>query len=332
MSYKNILKDIQQKKYSPLYLLQGDESYYIDVISDYIEENVLSETEKDFNLTIFYGKDATAQSIIEACRRYPAFAEKQVIILREAKQLKDFDKLENYFDKPSPHTLFIICHKEGTLDKRTKIYKLLQKNAVVYESPTLKENEVPDTITNFLKQKNYSIDAKAVSLLTDYLGTNLSKITNELNKLLINLPEGKKITVDEIEKNIGISKEYNVFELQTALLQKNHTKAFTILHYLTINLKPAMVTFIIGNLHAAYAKLYHFLHSKDGGGGNLYNTFGIHFTQADTYIKAKNIYNLPEVESKFEILLEYDLRSKGLYNDNVSGEALLKELVFKLMY
>ncbi|MBC8045169.1 MAG: DNA polymerase III subunit delta [Fimbriimonadaceae bacterium] len=331
MTHVDLIKDIQAKKLAPVYLLHGAESYYIDKISEYIENTVVTEEERSFNHSVFYGKDSNVQDILDTCRRFPMFANKQVVTIREANHLKGLENFESYLNHLVPSTILIICYKGGTLDKRKKVYKLLQDKGVVFESTELKENEIPLFIENYLKRKNFSVESKANNLLVDYLGTDLNKITNELDKLIINLQPGAKITVKEIEENIGISKDHNVWELQSALLIKDSSKAFKILHYLNQNPKTNPFVLTISNLHSGFVKLYHFMHGQDAKDWDLFRMYGIHGTQANEYRKAKTLYTKQDVENIFGIFLEYDLRSKGLHNVETPTEQLLREMLYRIL-
>lgn len=334
MKLEALLKDIKEKKIAPIYLLHGEEGYYIDRISEYIENTVLTEEEKTFNQTTFYGKDADVQNILDTCRRFPMFANRQVITIREANQIhKDnLDKFESYIVNPVQTTTLVFCYKNGTLDKRKKIYKLLNENGIVFESEIKKESEIPVFIERYVKKKNYTIDSKANNLLVEYLGTELNKITNELDKMIINLKEGAKITVKEIEEYIGISKDYNVWELQSSLLVKDIAKSFKILHYLNQNPKTNPSVLTISNLHAGFVKLYQFMHGPDARDWDLFRMYGIHGSQANEYRKAKSIYSKRDVEKIFGIFLEYDLRSKGLHNVETPTEELLREMTYKILH
>ena len=335
MDYKDLISDIKARKFKPVYLLHGEESYYIDKIAEFMEENILTPAERDFNCLIFYGKDTHPQQVIDACSRFPMFAERNLVILREAQMMKtrgsEIDKLEPYLEHISPTTILVICYKDGKFDARKKMFRLIKEKGIVFESQALKENAVPAFIEAWLKRKKVSAEPKAVNILVDYLGTDLSKITNELEKLCINLNEGEKITTGLIEKNIGISKDYNVYELQSALLVKNSTRAFTIVDYLNNNQKANPFILTITNIFAAYQKLYHFLLGPSVSDFEIYKHYQIHSSQVNEFKKAKSLYSPQRVEEIFEIILEYDLRSKGVFNVETPSEELLKEMVYRIM-
>ncbi len=328
----DILNNIKHKKLSAVYLLHGEEAYYIDSIAGAFENDLLAGDEKSFNLSVFYGKDAQIRDITDTCRRFPMFSNLQVVILKEAQQLKGIEELEAYTSKPVPSTILVICYKGGKLDARKKLFKSIQSNGVIFLSEAPKDDQIPKFIINYLRQKDRSIDAKAADILTEYLGNNLSNISNELDKLCINSKPGKAITIGDIEHNIGISKEYNVYELQSALLQKDLAKAYHIIVFMNKNLKSNPFVLTLSNLHSAYIRLYQYMRSRNVKDGDLYRTFGIHFSQLRDYKRAKEIYSLEEVEHVFELLMEYDLRSKGLHNNSAQAADLAIELVFRILH
>lgn len=332
MKYTDILTDIQKKKLALIYLLHGEESYFIDNLTAAFEHNLLNEDEKSFNLSTFYGKDASIQDITDTCRRFPMFSNIQVVLLKEAQHLRNIEELETYVNKPVPTTVFVICYKNGKLDARKKLYKAVQTSGKVFLSESPKEEQIPSFIREYLKERNQSIEAKAAEILFEYLGNDLSRISNELDKLCINVVNGKAITVADIEHNIGISKDYNVFELQSALLVKDAARAFRIAHYMGNNPKANPMVLILANLLQSYAKLYQYMRTKDVKDNELYTLFKIHSSQTSDYKKAKQLYTEENVLNAFALLLEYDLRTKGLNNNSVEDSELLKELVFRLIH
>lgn len=335
MDYRDLINDIKSRKFKPLYLLHGEESYYIDKIAEFMEDNILPPDQKDFNFSVFYGKDTHPQTVIDTCMRFPMFSDFNVVMIREAQMMKErgkeIDKLDAYADKASPTTILIICYKEGKFDARKKLFKTIKDRGIVFESAPIKESELPIFIEQYLKRKKVSIDSKAVRLLIEYLGSDLAKMSNELDKLCINLPESGMITVEQIEKNIGISKDYNVFELQSALLTKNMQQAYTIVQYINDNPKANPFVLTITNIHAAYQKLYHYLLGGDVSDFDMYKVYQIHSSQKNEYRRARSLYSVERVEEIFEILLDYDLRSKGVNNNETPTEELLREMVFKIM-
>ena len=257
---KQLVTDIQQGNIKPIYFLMGDEPYYIDKISEYIENNILDEAEKGFNQMVLYGYDADIETIVSNAKRFPMMAERQVIIVKEAQELsRTIEKLTDYATNPQPSTVLVLNYKYKTIDKRKALYKAISKNGLVFESKPLYENKIPDWIRRVLQPKNYTIVPKASQMLVEFLGTDLSKISNELNKLQIILPEGTQITPEHIEQNIGVSKDYNNFELRKAIGERNELKAFKIANYFANNPKdnPFLVTVTL--LFAFFSQLLQYL-------------------------------------------------------------------------
>jgi len=331
MAYEDIIKDLKNKQYKPIYFLYGDETYFIDIITDYIAENVLSESEKAFNQTILYGKDIQTEDIDSAARRFPMMAEHQVIIVKEAQNIKKIENLVYYAQKPLNSTILVINYKYKKLDKRTKLYKTLGKDSVLFESKKLYDNKIPAWITSYLKNKKYSIDLIATNLLAEFLGNDLSKIANELNKLAISLPEGSKITPEIIEKNIGISKDYNNFELQNAIRQKDILKANRIINHFTSNPKDNPIVLTITSLYFFFSKVlaYHFL--KDKNPRNVASVLKVNPYFVKDYEATARKYNRQKVLYIITLLREYDMKSKGYENNAAHGD-LLKELIFKILH
>ncbi|MFN8254616.1 MAG: DNA polymerase III subunit delta [Bacteroidales bacterium] len=332
MTYEQIMKDLKNKIYKPVYLLMGDEPYYLDKITDYIAENVLTPSEKAFNQTIVYGMDTTAGAIDNIARRYPMMASHQVVIVKEAQNLKDIDNLMYYASGPSKSTLLVINYKYKTFDKRKRLYKEISEHGLVFESKKLYENQVPDWISKYSADLGYQIDPVASVLLTDFLGNNLSKISNELDKLVISLPKGTKINSAIIEENIGISKDFNNFELQNALVKKDIFKANQIINYFEKNQKENPIILTISSLFSFFRKIL-LIHSiKDKDSKNLASVLQIHPFFVKDYQMAAQKYNLQKTVAIISWLREYDMKSKGY--DNVSTEPgdLLKELIFKILH
>lgn len=331
MEYKDLLKDLKSGHYKPVYFLHGEESYFIDQLSKYIEDHALTETEKSFNLTILYGKEANYNLVVDNARRFPLMAERQVVILKEAKEMRDLATLEKYVLQPSPTTVLVICHKHKKLDKRTKFAAALKKNAVVFESKKLYDNQVPAWITDYLKARKYPIAEAAKTLIAEYLGTDLSKVANELDKLMLNLPPGTSITTDHVQQHIGISKDYNVFELQNAIGQRDFGKAQRIVAYFIANPKKHPLVQIISSLYGYFSKLY-IMHSAGKVSDNeLASKLGTRPFFLKEYRLAASNFNRAKTERAIHTLLEYDLKSKGVQRDSTPESELLRELVVHLL-
>jgi DNA polymerase-3 subunit delta len=333
MKYEEILSDLKNRIYKPIYFLMGEEPYYIDRITDYIQKNVLTESEKSFNLTVLYGKDTDVGTIINSAKRYPMMASHQVVIVKEAQHLKKIEDLIYYAEKPLNSTILVIDYKYQKLHKQKKVYKALEKNGVIFHSQKLYDDKIPAWINAYLKSKKYSIDPAAAMLLTEFLGNDLSKISNELEKLMITLPDDQnQITSEHIEKNIGISKDYNNFELQNALTKRNKLKAYQIIHYFGKNPGQNPITLTITSLYFFFSKvlMYHFL--KDKSQRNVAATLQVNpYFVKDYQLAAKN-YNTKKVVDIIDILREYDLKSKGVSNYSTPAAELLKEMVYKIMH
>jgi len=333
MEFADILQNLKKEIYHPIYLLQGEESYFIDEISNYIEKNVLTDAEKGFNQTIFYGKDSDPITIAEASLRFPMMASKQVIIVKEAQSLGKIETLASYAEKPLASTILVLNYKYKNLDSRTKLAKAIKKNGVVFTSNKLYENKIPAWIDNYLKNHNYTITPQAAMLLTSYLGTDLSKIANELGKLVIAVKDTTKITPEHIECNIGLSKDFNVVELQNALGEKNILKANRIIQYFGANptLNPIQKT--IAGLYFYFSKLftYHFL--KDKSERNVAAELRVHPFFVREYVAAAKRYSPTKLYEIMGILRDYDMKSKGFnVSTMVDTGDLQKEMIYKILH
>jgi len=328
---KKIVNDIRSGHIKPIYFLMGDEAYYIDKVAEYIENNVLSEEERGFNQMVLYGKDVSIDDIISNAKRYPMMAEHQVIIVKEAQHLsRTIEQLNAYAENPQLSTVLVICYKYGKIDKRKKIYKSIQKTGVIFESKKLYENQVADWIRKVLLSSGYSISPKAALLLVEFLGTDLSKINNELDKLKLVIPKTQEITPEAIEENIGISKDFNNFELKKALGERNVQKAARILNYFAQNPKDNPFVLTITLLHSFFTQLLQYHGMNDHNPKNVATVLGInpYFVQ-EYQIAAKN-YPMKKVSSIIADLRELDMKGKGV-GANLSQEDLLKELLVKII-
>ncbi len=330
MTFEQIFKEIQSKKYKPIYFLSGEETYFIDKISDFIEKNVLPEDQKAFNQTILYGKDIAAAQIDNAARRFPMMSDYQVIVVKEAQEVKDIENLVFYAQKPSKSTILVICYKYKTLDKRKKLYKTIEENGILLETKKLYENQVPSWIEKYVLEHQYEIDMVASSLLTDFLGNNLSKIANELDKLFISLPQKTKITIEHIEKNVGISKEYNNFELQNALMRKDHLKAQRIVNYFADNQRDNPIVVTITSLYFYFSKVlaYHYVDDKK----TVASVLQVNPYFLRDYEETSKKYSKAKLVEIIALLREFDMKSKGFGNVSANAGELLKELVFKILH
>ena len=334
--YRSILSDLKAKRYRPFYLLMGEEPYYIDKISHYLSEHVLTPDEQGFNQTLLYGSDVSVQQIIEAARRYPMMAPKQVVIVREAQQIKDIGKLELYLQQAPESTVLVICHPGKTVDKRTVFYREALTKGVVLESVALQEEDVADWIIRYASEVKVDISPEAAVLLAEYLGTDLSKIIMEMDKLLILLPTDKrKITPQVVEKNVGISKEHSPFALCKALSFRDLPKALRIARYFGENSKNYPLVMILGVLFAHFSRLmkYHALSRESSGSvpKNMAGALGIHpFFLKEVEVAASH-FSLKQVAGITWMIRAYDSRSKSNDRGEADDGALLQELIFKIL-
>ena len=332
VSLEKVMSDLKSKIYHPVYFFTGDEPYYIDRLTEYMMENVIAESEKAFNQSVIYGKDGDSSTVLNAVRRYPMMAAYQLVVLKEAQELKNFEDLVHYIDKPLKSTLFVINYKYKSLDKRKKIYKVIEQNAVVYESEKFYEDKIPGWISRYLAKRNYSAEPKAALLLTEFLGNDLSKISNELDKLIITAGDSRIITSGLIEQNIGISKDYNNFELQNALSRNDILKANLIINFFAENQKNNHITQTITNLYYFFSKILIYHTIPDKSSKNIASQLKINpFFVKEYEIAARN-YSYARVVQIVSYLREYDLKSKGFGNVSASPGDLLKELMFKILH
>ena len=332
-TYEEIVSDLKKRIFKPVYFLAGEEPYYIDLITDYIEEKVLDDAEKAFNQIIIYGDDTNIASVIDTARRFPMMASHQVVIIKEAQSLKKLDDLSFYLENPLLSTILVFSYKYKTIDKRTKLYKLLEKNAVYFESPRIRDYLIPGWIERYLMLKGIKTDPSASAMLTEYLGTDLHKIVNELDKLLINLPSGNPvISTSLIESNIGISKDYNNFELQKAIGERNILKANMIIHYFANNPKDNPITLSIASLFGFFSKLLTFHYLTDKSKNNVAAMLKVNPFFVKDYETSAIKYNVSKTVQIIGLLRTYDLRSKGFGDAGTEQGDLLKELVYKILH
>jgi DNA polymerase-3 subunit delta len=332
-TFEEIMSDLKNRIYKPVYFLAGEEPYYIDLITNYIEEKVLPEAEKSFNQMVLYGEDTTMPAIIETSRRFPMMSNHLVIIVKEAQTLKKIDDLIFYLERPLLSTILVFNYKYKVLDKRTKLCKLIDSSAVYFESNRLRDYQVPPWIERYLMVKGIKAEPYASAMLTEYLGTDLHKIVNELDKLLINLPAGKQIiTNDLIEKNIGISKDYNNFELQKAVGEKNILKANMIVHYFGDNPKDNPINLTVASLFSFFTKVltYHYLTDKSKNNVAAELKINPFFVKDNESAAAK--FSVKKTVEIIGLLRIYDMKSKGFGDLSSAPGDLLKELVYKILH
>lgn len=329
---KEIVNNIQKGSVSPLYFLMGEEPYYIDRISDFIAQNLLAEEEKGFNQIIMYGRDTSIDEIVSNAKRYPMVAERQVIIVKEAQDLsRSIEKLVDYAENPQPTTTLVFCYKYKSLDKRKKLSKVLKKSGILFESKRLYENQVADWIMKTLKARNYTISPKAAQMLVEFLGIDLGKIDNELNKLQLITPEGTQITPELIEQNIGISKDFNNFELRKAIGMRNSLKAHRIVNYFAQNPKDNPMVVTISLLFSYFSQIMQYHGLPDKSKANVAKQLKVHPYFVGDYVVAAKNYPMKKVSQVIGLLHESDVKGKGVGAVNISHGDLLKELMVKIL-
>lgn len=331
MSAEKIIADWKKNKFKPVYWLEGEEDYYIDQVMDYAEHNILNEAEAGFNLTVFYGRDADWAAVVNACRRYPMFAEKQVVLLKEAQHMKDIEKLDAYVESPLATTIFVASYKTKNLDKRTKLYKTLKQGAEIFSSEKIKDFKLQEWIKEMVTAKEYSITPKAAVLLEEHIGNDLSRMANEIDKLSINLKGSKQITEDDIEKYIGISKEYNVFELQAAIAKKDLAKAITIIKYFESNPKAAPIQMVLPALYASFSKVYTIFGMSDKSEAALKPHFYFNPNAVKNALETMRNYGYDGIERILLLLHQYNLKSVGVGDTGTADASLMKEMVVKMI-
>lgn len=330
MSSEKIIAAWKKKQFKPVYWLEGEEDYYIDQVVDYAEHKILSEADAGFNLTVFYGKDANWADIINACRRYPMFAERQVVLLKEAQQMREIEKLEPYIDNPLSSTVLVVSYKEKKVDGRTLLAKTLKKKAEVFTTKKMYENQLPEWTNEMVQQKGLTIAPKALALLVDHIGNDLARISNEVDKLSLNLGSRKQISEDDIEKYVGISKEYNPFELQGAVMKKDSARALQIIQYFEANPKAAPIQLVLPTLYNLFSKTFMIFGLPSRDEKTVAAGIGVSPFFVKDYIATAKNYGYEGVEAALLLLHQYNLRSLGVHDAGTPDASLLKELIYKL--
>ncbi len=335
---KKILSALREGKFAPVYVLQGEETFYIDLIADYIEANALGESERGFNQVIVYGKDANVATILTHAKRYPMMSERQVVIVREAQEIPDLQKemgarlMLDYVSNPTPSTILVLCHMHKALDKRRELGKKIDKLTVsaVFKKPY--ENQLPDFIQSYVTDKGYTIEDPAVSVLCEYVGNDLKRLANELDKVMITIPAGEKINATHVMEQVGISREYNIFELQKALVRKDPVQANRIVNYFESNTKKNPMIPAVAYLYSFYSKLLIASTSDQSSGQSLVSTLKISPYAARDYTTALQFYNPPQLVNCIKAIAEADLKLKGVNSSAIGEGQILRELVYTLIH
>ena len=331
MTPEKIITDLKNSGTKPVYWLEGEENFFIDQVIDFAEHQLLPESEKSFNLSVFYGRDAAWADVVNACRRYPMFAERQVVIIKEAQDMRSIEKLEGYVEKPLSSTLLFIAYKGKKVDGRIKLAKLLKANAVQMTTKKMYESALPEWTMEMIKSKGFTIGKKALFLLIDHIGNDLNRLSNEIDKLALNLKGATAIADEDIEKYVGISKEFNAFELQQAIAQRDLFKAMRIVQYFGSNPKAAPIEMIFPTLYNYFSKVQviYGLPSKDEGSVN--NALGGRNFFWKEYVATTTRYAYPEIEKILLLLYEYNLRNLGVNDAGTEDAELMKEMVVKML-
>ena len=332
MKAEEILRAIKSGEVAPVYLLTGEEPFFIDQIAKYIEDNILDETQKDFDFQVFYGKDSNVLDVLSSVKQYPVLGQKRLVILREAQQLKQIEKLTEYLEVPSDHTVFVICYREKKIDKRSALYKKKSKDVVFFQSDKLYDNQALQWAESYLSKRKRPITPRALQLLIEKTGTDLQLIFNELQKLLINIPEGEKISVDVVSEQVGILKDFNLFELQQAIATRNSLKCQLIVKHFSKNPKNHPLVVTLGFLYGYFCKMIILNGMTTNNDKQIAKELGVHPFFVSEYLTAKSYYDLRKCVAILSFLREADVKSKGFNNVSLNDENLLKELIFKIIH
>jgi DNA polymerase-3 subunit delta len=332
LSAEQIIRDWKRKVFKPVYWLEGEEDYYINEVMDFAEQHLLPEEEKAFNLSVFYGKDADWAAVVNACRRYPMFADKQVVLLKEAQQMRDIVKLEPYIQQPLDSTVFVVSYKDKKVDGRSKLAKLLKDKGELLSTKKMFDNQLPEWVTGLLASKGLTINQKALSLLIDHIGNDLTRIKSEIEKIQINLGTRKAIHEDDIENFVGISKEYNAFELQVALGRKDLSRALRIIQYFESNPKAAPIQLVLPALYSFFSKVYMIFGIPGPDEKTTASALGVSPFYVKDYLQAAKNYGFAGTENALLLLHQYNLKSVGVGAVNLGEGALLKELATKIVW
>lgn len=329
MTAEKIISDLKKKAFKPVYWLEGEEDFFIDQVVKYAEQEILPESEAGFNLTVMYGKDTDWTQVVNACRRYPMFAENQVVIIKEAQELRQIEKLELYVDKPLHSTILVVAYKGKKVDGRTKLAKLLKEKGVMLSTKKLYDNEMPEWTQSLVKSKGFTINNKALMLLIDHIGNDLSRLNNEVDKLALNLGDRRNITEDHIEEYIGVSKEFNVFELQQAVAARDLAKAIRIIQYFEANPKAAPIQLILPSIYNFFSKVLCIYAAPSKDENSLAAALGVGKWFLKDYMATSQRYSQAATERILLLCHHYNLRSVGINDASTEPMSLMKEFVVK---
>jgi DNA polymerase-3 subunit delta len=330
MAIEKIMAEWKKQVFKPVYWLEGEEEYFIDKAVDYAEHHILNESEAAFNLSIFYGRDTSWADVINACRRYPMFAEKQVVLLKEAQHMRDIEKLEGYIENPLGSTVFIVAYKDKKVDGRSKLAKLLKQKAVLISTKKIYDNQVPEWTQELLRSKDLLISPKGLALLVDHIGNDLTRIENEIEKITINLGKRKTISEEDIEEFVGVSKDFNVFELQSALAKKDLAKSIRIVQYFESNPKAAPIQLVLPSLYGFFSKVFMVFGAAGQDEKSVAAAIGVNPFFVKDYLQAAKVYEYTGIEKVLLLLHQYNLKAIGINNTSAEDGSLLKEMICKM--
>ncbi|RYY58754.1 MAG: DNA polymerase III subunit delta [Chitinophagaceae bacterium] len=331
MAVDKIIADWKKGVFKPVYWLEGEEEYFIDKVMHYAEHQILSEADASFNLTVFYGKDSSWTDVVNACMRYPMFSERQVILLKEAQQMRDIEKLQNYVEHPLASTVFVVSYKDKKVDARTKFAKVLKEKGIMLTTKKMYENQLPEWTREMVKEKGLAIDEKGVMMLVDHIGNDLTRMVHEIEKITVNLGKRKTITAEDVEEYVGVSKEFNVFELQAAIARRDLARGIRIVQYFESNPKAAPIQLVLPALYSFFSKVFMVFGAGTTDEKAIPGIIGVAPFQAKEFMAASRTYNYQGVERILLLLHQYNLRSVGINNAGANDGALLKELLVKIM-
>jgi DNA polymerase III subunit delta len=331
MSVEKIISDWKKKAFKPVYWLEGEEEYFIDKVVEFAEHHILNESEASFNLSVFYGKDANWADVVNACSRYPMFAERQVVLLKEAQQMRDVEKLESYIENPLASTVFVVSYKEKKLDARKKFAKLVKEKGVLISTKKMYERELPQWTQELIQSKGLTITQKGLALLVDHIGNDLVRIENEIDKLSVNLGKRTTITEDDIEQYVGVSKDYNVFELQSALAAKDLARSIRIIQYFEANPKAAPIQLVLPSLYSFFSKVFMVFGAGTSDEKSVAAAIGVNPYFMKDYMQAAKLYTYPGVEKALLLLHTYNLKSVGVGSSGTEDASLMKEMIVKMV-
>lgn len=334
LTYESVVRSVQNREFKPIYYLMGEESYYIDRISDYIASQVLTEEQKDFNLTVMYGSDTNIANVLTAAKRFPMMSDYQVVIVKEAQNLKNIDDLSHYLKKPQPQTILVFCHKNGVLDRRKKVIADVERVGVLFESKKLRDYQLPAFIVNYVRNHKSSIDEKAAVLLAEFIGSDLNRMAGEIDKLMMSMPEGQsRITPELIERNIGVSKEFNSFELRSALIEKDVLKANRIAKYFNENSKANPIQKTLATLFGFFSNLMLAHYAPEKSESGVMEILGMRQSwQVKEYMAAMRVYSARKTMNIISAIRQTDAKSKGVGNSSISDGDLLRELIYYILH